>query len=94
MSPCVLSFHLEERRSVSAAESSYAHFEGRNGDDPQSILRLLKTKNADRPVIGKLNSNSIAPKFEHLESHFQPSNLRWKVIQNLLDWIEMDMEVV
>ena len=51
-----------------ATESSYAHFEGQNGDDPQSILRLLKNKNADRPVIGQLNINSTAPKFEHLES--------------------------
>ena len=68
LSPCALSFHLQDMRRVSATESSYAHFEGQNGDDSQSILRLSKTKNADRPVIGQLNINSIAPEFEHLES--------------------------
>ena len=57
-----------EMRRVSATESSYVHFEGQHEDDPQSILRLLKTKNADRPVICQLNINSIAQKFQYLES--------------------------
>ena len=68
LSPGSLSFHLQEMGNVSATQASYAHFEGQNGQDPQSILHLLKTKNVDRPIIGQLNINSIAPKFEHLES--------------------------
>ena len=68
LSPGSSSFHLQEMGNVSATQTSYAHFEGQNGQDPQSILRLLKTKNVDRPVIGQLNINSISPKFEHLES--------------------------
>ena len=41
--------------------------ECQNEDDPKSILRLLKTKNADRPVIAHLNINSIASKFDVLQ---------------------------
>ena len=43
-------------------------FEVQNEEDPTSILRLLKSKNADRPVIAQLNINFIAPKFEPLTS--------------------------
>ena len=35
-------------------------------EDPKDILRTLKEKNADRPVIAHLNINSIASKFEPL----------------------------
>ena len=38
------------------------------GDNPISILRSLKEKNADRPVISHLNINFIAPKFEVFKS--------------------------
>ena len=34
----------------------------------KSILRLLKSKNSDRPIIAQLNINFLAPKFEPLES--------------------------
>ena len=44
------------------------HSEGQNEEDPKSTLRLLKSKNTDRPVIAQLNINFIAPKFEPLES--------------------------
>ena len=36
--------------------------------DPKSILSKLREKNADRPVIGQLNINFIAQKFEPLVS--------------------------
>ena len=37
-----------------------------NDDDPLSILKELKEKNLERPVIGHLNINSISSKFEPL----------------------------
>ena len=37
-------------------------------DDPQSILKDLKEKNLDRPVIAHLNINSVSSKFEPLMS--------------------------
>ena len=39
-----------------------------NEDDPLSTLRLIKAKNADRPVIGHLNINFLNPKFNDLKS--------------------------
>ena len=47
LNPCALSFHLPEMKNISDTELPYVHFEGQSGDDPQSILRLLKAKNAD-----------------------------------------------
>ena len=56
--PCAL------RESVQFTEPSDTIFE----NDPKSILCALKEKNVDRPVIGHLNINFIAPKFEPLVS--------------------------
>ena len=50
-----------------ATGSSETHLEGHNSD-PLSILRHLKSKNTDRPVIAQLNINFMAPKFEPLVS--------------------------
>ena len=40
-------------------------------DDPQAILKELKGKNLERPVIAHLNINSISSKFEPLTSMIQ-----------------------
>ena len=37
-----------------------------NNDDPKSLLKELKTKNRERPVIAHLNINFLDPKFEPL----------------------------
>ena len=60
--------NLAEKENVLATESSDTNFGGQNTDDHLSILRHLKEKNADRPVIAQLNINFMAPKFEPLES--------------------------
>ena len=49
-------------------ENSDTITDDQNISDPKSILSSLKEKNADRPVIGHLNINFIAPKFEPLVS--------------------------
>ena len=56
-----------EFENVMATGSSETHLEGHNSD-PLSILRHLKSKNTDRPVIAQLNINFMAPKFEPLVS--------------------------
>ena len=45
---------------------SDTRMDGQDINDPKSILCNLKEKNIDRPVIGQLNINFIAPKFEPL----------------------------
>ena len=67
LNPCAINFDPLVM-NVSASGSTDTNIDGLNEDDPQSILHLLKSKNADRPVIGQLNINFIAPKFEPLES--------------------------
>ena len=39
-----------------------------NQDDPESALKVLKAKNADRPIIAHLNINFLESKFEPLKS--------------------------
>ena len=56
--------HILETGNVLSSESSETH-------DPKKILCDLKHKNADRPIIGQLNINSIASKFEPLVSLFK-----------------------
>ena len=56
-----------EFENVMATGSSETHLEGHN-PDPLSILRHLKSKNTDRPIIAQLNINFMAPKFEPLVS--------------------------
>ena len=51
--------------NVSSTKSILDSAQGVNEEGPRSILRTLKTKNADRPVIAHLNINFIAPKFEY-----------------------------
>ena len=46
-------------------------YDDQSGDDPISILRPLKEKNADRPVIAHLNINFIALKFEVVNSYIK-----------------------
>ena len=62
---------MMEMENVSFTEQSDASIEGEDEHDPQSILRQLKNKNADRPVIGQININFLAPKFEPLVSIFK-----------------------
>ena len=57
-------FHPLGVDSVSINEFSDIISDSQNNFDPKSMLYQLKEKNADRPVIGQLNINSIAPKFE------------------------------
>ena len=57
--------------NVSASECSDTHLEGQRNYDPKYTLSDLKHKNADRPIIGQININSIATKFEPLESLFK-----------------------
>ena len=52
--------------SVKSPDSSFN--DPGNNDNPKSILQNLKHRNADRPIIGQLNINFIAPKFEPLVS--------------------------
>ena len=54
--------------SESASKCSDTYSEDQSHDDPKNILNDLKHKNADRPIIGQLNINSIASKFEPLVS--------------------------
>ena len=54
LNPLAKSFQME---NVSKTESIDAFFWENKGNDPKSELRLLKTKNADRPVIAHLNIN-------------------------------------
>ena len=55
-----------ENGNVSPVESeSYAEV---NVDDPTTALKVLKSNNADRPVIAHLNINFLEPKFEALKS--------------------------
>ena len=39
-----------------------------NEDDPETVLRELKAKNADRPILAHLNINFLESKFEPLKS--------------------------
>ena len=48
-------------------EHTESHIE-MNQDDPESVLRGLKAKNADRPIIAHLNINFLESKFEPLKS--------------------------
>ena len=66
LNPCALSFN--PLVSVSPTKSSDSTSNEQDMNDPKSTLRHLKNKNADRPVIGQLNINFIAPKFEPLVS--------------------------
>ena len=54
--------------NVSTTDFSDTVSDDQNSSDPKSILRQLKDKNSERPVIGQLNINFIAPKFEPLVS--------------------------
>ena len=60
-----------EIRNVSVSEYSDTHLESQRNNDPKYILSDLKKKNADRPIIGQLNINSITTKFEPLMSLFK-----------------------
>ena len=65
---CTVSFNNPGIKNVLTNESSDTYFENQSIDNPFSILHHLKEKNADRPVIAQLNINSVAPKFEPLQS--------------------------
>ena len=64
LNTCVLDSNQSEIDNVPSTESSDTIL----NDNPKSILRALKDKNVDRPVIGQLNINFVAPKFEPLVS--------------------------
>ena len=57
LDPCAMSFYPSILSNL-----------GDENYDPLNELRQLKGKNADRPVIAHLNINSIAPKFDGLQS--------------------------
>ena len=46
-------------------------YDDQSGYDPMSILRSLKEKNADRPVIAHLNISFIALKFKVFNSYIK-----------------------
>ena len=81
LNPCASSFCLRENahdldpeaksfqmKNILTSKSTDALFEENNEDDPKSILKLLKAKNVDLPVIAHLNINFLAPKFDDLKS--------------------------
>ena len=67
LNPRATSFY-PPKTSVSTTGFSDNFSSDESNEDPKSILSALKNKNSDRPIIGQLNINSIASKFEPLVS--------------------------